>query len=743
VAVTALWTPPVDVRSRTRIGRYLSWLEERRGRSFDSYEELWRWSVEDLEGFWSSIWEHFDVLAAAPFDRVLVGRAMPGAEWFPGAQLNYAEHALRADGAAAALIGRSQTRPPETVTFAELRDSVARARAGLQRLGVVRGDRVVAYLPTISESVVAFLATASLGAVWSSCAPEFGTRSVVDRFTQISPKVLLAVDGYRYGTRVVDRRDEVRAIRRALPSLEATVVVPYLGDSLGDGADVVPWADLLAEAGPLAFEPVPFAHPLYVLYSSGTTGLPKAIVHGHGGILLEHLKALALHSDLGPGSRFFWYTTTGWMMWNLLVSGLLVGATVALFDGDPGHPDLLTLWRLAEEAELTFLGVSAPFIMSCRKAGVRPGSSCDLGRLAAIGSTGAPLPADGFRWVYEAVGTDLVLGSLSGGTDVCTAFVGSCPLVPVIEGKISCRFLGAEVEAFDPAGHPVVGEMGELVVTEPMPSMPIGFWGDTDGSRYRAAYFEEFPGVWRHGDWITFGADGTCVISGRSDATLNRGGVRLGTAEFYSAIEGLPEVADSLVVHLEDPAGGMGELLLFVVLADGRGLDDALRDRIVAELRTSLSPRHVPDAVYAVPAIPRTLSGKKLEVPVKRILTGTPTDLAASRGALAEPAALAPFEQLARQRRAPAARPGSLAPRTGSSPAGRENATRRLMTFDPHPRSDPEAPEADVLEQEEPVEPQGDTGTVVPDASVFRDPEVPEADALEQAVDVPYDDEYE
>jgi acetoacetyl-CoA synthetase len=626
---------------------------EHRGRSFASYDDLWRWSVEDLEGFWGSVWEFFGVSAHRPPGPMLAGDSMPGARWCPGVTLNYAEHALRPgpDPGRVAVVAQSQSRGPVTWTVDELRDQVGRARRGLQRLGVGPGDRVAAYLPNIPETLAAFLATASLGAIWSSCAPEFGTRSVIDRFSQVSPAVLLCVDGYRYGAASVSRTAAVAAIREALPSLTATVIVPYLA-----GAEAVPgavsWSWLVGEAAPLEFTPVPFDHPLYVLYSSGTTGLPKPIVHGHGGILLEHLKALALHADLGAGDRFFWFTTTGWMMWNLLVSGLLVESAVVLFDGNPGYPDLSALWRLAEETGTTYFGVSAPFLMSCRKAGVVPSSVARLDALRGVGSTGSPLPAEGFRWVYASVGSDLLLASVSGGTDVCTAFVGGCPLVPVYAGEISCRYLGAAVAAFSASGAPCgVGEQGELVVTRPMPSMPVGFWGDEDGARYQAAYFDEYPGVWRHGDWITFTERGTCVISGRSDATLNRGGVRVGTAEFYSVVESLPEVADSLVVHLEDPSGdGPGELLLFVVVAPGAVLDEALQGQIVASIRANLSPRHAPDQVYAVPAIPRTLSGKKLEVPVKRILTGTAPDQAASRGALADPGALAPFEELARHR---------------------------------------------------------------------------------------------
>jgi acetoacetyl-CoA synthetase len=562
--------------------------------------------------------------------------------------VNYAEHVLRMPGLAdddPVVLAYSQTRPASTLTAAQLRDQVRRVRAGLRRFGVGPGDRVAAYAPNIPETFVLMLATASLGAVFSSCAPEFGTRSVVDRWQQIEPKVLVAVDGYRYGDKAVDRRGELAEIRAALPSLVHVVTLNYLNDDAGT------WSELSAETDePLAFAPVPFDHPLYILYSSGTTGLPKPIVHGHGGILLEHLKALALHCDLGPGDRFFWFSTTGWMMWNFLVSAPAVGAAIVMFDGNPGAPDLGELWRLAETSAMTYFGTSAPFLLACRKAGIVPSELADLSRLRAVGSTGAPLPPEGFRWVYEAVGKGVQLHSISGGTDVCTAFVGASPILPVYEGEIACRFLGAKVEAFNPTGQPVVGEVGELVITAPMPSMPVGFWADADGSRYREAYFDVFPGVWRHGDWITISERGSCVITGRSDATLNRGGVRLGTSEFYSVVEGLDDVVDSVVVHLEDADGGPGDLLLFVVLADGLTLDDALRSRIARELRTNLSPRHIPDEIYQVRAVPRTLSAKKLEVPVKRILTGTPVESAAAKGALVNPESLTAFEALAKQR---------------------------------------------------------------------------------------------
>lgn len=634
-----LWEP--DPAAESAMGRFAAQV------GHDDYVSLHAWSISDLEAFWASVTEFTGVSWQAEPEAVLADASMPGARWFPGGTLNYAEHALRdrgRDGHAAAKF-RSQTRDPSELSWAELRAAVARCRSGLKRLGVGRGDRVAAYAPNIAETLVAFLATASLGAVWSSCAPEFGIRSVVDRFSQIGPKVLVAVDGYRYGSKDIDRTGEVAQIVEALPSLEHVVSVAYLADGF-DSDTSVSWGALLGgETETLAFEAVPFDHPLYVLYSSGTTGLPKPIVHGHGGITVEHLKVLTLHQDLTPDDTFFWFSTTGWMMWNYLVSGLLTGATIVCFDGDPAAPDLSLLWNVALETGSTIFGASAPFLMACRAADLEP----PRGSLRWVGSTGAPLPREGFRWVDQALGVPV--SSISGGTDVCTAFVGTSPLVPVRAGEISCSLLGCAVEAFDPSGHPCpTGTTGELVITEPMPSMPVGFWGDADGSRYRAAYFDDFPGVWRHGDWITFTDDGGCVITGRSDATLNRGGVRLGTSDFYAVVEELPQIDDSLVVHLDDEQGGMGDLILFVVPVDGVDLDDGLRAAIVAALRRDLSPRHVPDSIEAVRSVPRTLSGKKLELPVKRILEGADPEQAASKGALADPSSLDAYIELASRR---------------------------------------------------------------------------------------------
>jgi acetoacetyl-CoA synthetase len=634
-----LWTPRADARETTEIGRYLRWLERERGLAFPGYEELWRWSVDDLSGFWSSIWEFFEVKAHAPYSSVLASEAMPGATWFPGARINFGEHLVGHDDDAerVAIVAYSQARDAVELTFSEFREQVARARAGLLRLGVAPGDRVVAYLPNIPETLVAFAATASLGAVWASCAPELGARSIIDRLAQLEPAVLLAVDGYVFRDRAIDRRAELATIRAALPTLRHVVHVPYGRHAV---PDAVSWDDLLAERGPLAFEPVAFEHPLFVLFSSGTTGRPKAIVHGHGGILLENLKAHSFSWDLKPGGRLLWFTTTSWMMWNALVAGLLVRSSIVMLDGDPTWPDLGWQWRLAAETEPTFMGVSPTFLMACRKAGLEPGREYDLKSIRVFGTAGSPLSAEGYRYVYEQLGPDVLLINGSGGTDVCSGIVGGSPLLPVFEGEISGHLLGVAADAFDARGEPLVGQLGELVITKPMPSMPVELWGDAEGSLYRSSYFEMYPGVWRQGDWIRFSEQGSCVVTGRSDATLNRGGVRLGTSEFYSVVEELPEITDSLVVHLEDDEGGAGELVLFVVLADGGILDDELRGVIGRSLRSQLSPRHVPDVIRAVPAIPRTLTGKKLEAPVKRILRGEPADAVASRDSLLDPTAL-------------------------------------------------------------------------------------------------------
>jgi len=632
-----IWQPAPDAWATSNIGRLAA------SRGLTRYEELIDWSVTDLDGFWAATIDHLGMRWFRRPDAIRRGDTMPGVEWFPGGRLNYADQALASAISTpdeVAVIAVSQTRDRIELTWGELAAAVGRCAAGLRSLGVGEGDRVVAYAPNIPETLIAFLATASIGAVWASCAPEFGVRSVVDRVAQIGPKVLIAVDGYRYGTKDIDRRDNVAEIVAALPTLAHVVAVPYLNGPVATAADgpaVTTWDDLLAAPAPLQFAEVAADHPLYVLFSSGTTGLPKAIVHGHGGIVAEHLKVLGLHQDLGPGRRLFWFTTTGWMMWNYNVSALLVGASVVLFDGDPAWPSLSALWDVAADSGATVFGTSASFLMSCRKQGLTPARAA----ITSVGSTGSPLPAEGFRWVVDTLGVPVA--SVSGGTDVCTAFIGSSTVQPLRAGEIGGRFAGCAVEAFTPAGERCpVGETGELVITEPMPSMPVGFWNDPDGSRYRSTYFEHFPGVWRHGDWITFHEDGSCVVSGRSDATLNRGGVRLGTSDFYAVVEAFDEIADSLVVHLEDDSGegGLGELILFVLLAPGAELDDDLRGRVRRALARELSPRHTPDVVEAVPTIPRTLSGKKLELPVKRILGGADPESVASKDSLADPGSL-------------------------------------------------------------------------------------------------------
>jgi acetoacetyl-CoA synthetase len=635
-----LWQPTREQIERTTLTRYSRWLEHERGLSFDSYEELWRWSVAELEQFWGTVVEFFDVRFPTPFERVLGKREMPGAEWFPGARLSYAEHIFRGkDPAGVALHHASELRELGTWTWGELREQTAAIAAGLRALGVGHGDRVAAYMPNIPETVAAFLACASLGAVWSSAAPEFGARSVIDRFGQIEPKVLLAIDGYRYGGRDFDRRAVVREIASELHGLERVVSLGYL-----DGSG---WEPGFLGSGALEFAQLPFDHPLWVLYSSGTTGLPKPIVHGQGGILVEQVKKTRLHLDAQTGDRLFWFSTTGWMMWNFLIGVLLSDAAIVLFDGNPAYPDLGTLWDLAERTQMTCFGTSAAFVASCMKAEVEPRAGRDLSALRAVGSTGSPLAPEGFRWIYDQLGSDTWLFSTSGGTDVCTAFVGGVPTLPVWLGELQGRALGCSVEAWSEDGKPLVDEVGELVLTEPMPSMPVFFWGDEDGSRYRESYFSVFPGVWRHGDWIKITKRGTAVIYGRSDSTINRGGVRMGTSEIYRAVLAVPEVLDALVVDLPRE-GTSGWMPLFVVLRDGVELRDELVATIKRRIREDCSPRHVPDEIRQIAAVPRTLSGKVLEVPVKRILTGTPPERAASRESLANPEALDYFVELAK-----------------------------------------------------------------------------------------------
>lgn len=657
---TLLWEPTEESLRRSRLWPYLRWLEDERGLTFADRGELWAWSTQDQEAFWSSIWDWFDVIASSPPERMLADDRMPGACWFPGARLNYAEQVFRFDDEdRVAVHGYSQTREPVRLTLGELRDQVARFRTVLQDLGVGPGDRVVAYVPNVPEAVVAFLATASLGAVWASCAIEFGARSVLDRFGQVEPTVLVTVAGYGYGTKWVDRTAEVGQVVAALPTLTAVVDLGYGGrhvDLPSAGPPVLDWQEVLSavEPRPLTFEQVPADHPLFVLFSSGTTGLPKAIVHGHGGILLEHLKNHALSWDLGPGDVFLWYSTTAWMMWNALVSGLLVGSGIVCIDGHPMHPDVDWQWRLAAETGATVMGAAPGLVMASRKEGLRPAREHDL-HLRQFASAGAPLPPEGYAWLLEQL-PGVVLNVGSGGTDICSGIVQGDPWQAVRAGRISGPALGVAAEAYDQHGRPVVGELGELVITRPLPSMPVAFWGDEDGSRLREAYFDTYPGIWRHGDWVEFASEGHCHLAGRSDATLNRGGVRLGTAEFYRVVEEVPGVADSLVVHLEED-GGNGELILLVQTDPGQDLDEELRARIRRELRGQLSPRHLPDTVEAVAAVPRNRTGKKLEVPVKRILQGHDPDGVVSRDAVADPAALDEVLDLARRRGAARSEP--------------------------------------------------------------------------------------
>ncbi|MCX5198005.1 acetoacetate--CoA ligase [Streptomyces sp. NBC_00249] len=649
-----LWSPSPDRIAAARITAFQAWAAERFGAPADGgYPALHSWSVDELDTFWQAVAEWFDVRFTTPYESVLADRSMPGARWFTGSTLNYAEHALRAaeDPARAedpALLHVDETHEPTPVTWVELRRQVGSLAAELRTLGVRPGDRVSGYLPNIPEAVVAFLATAAVGGVWTSCAPDFGARSVLDRFQQVEPVVLFTVDGYRYGGKEHDRRETVAELRAELPSLRAVVHVPLLGTPAPEGTRA--WSELTSAATEPVFEAVPFDHPLWILYSSGTTGVPKAIVQSQGGILLEHLKQLGLHCDLGPEDRFFWYTSTGWMMWNFLVSGLLTGTTVVLYDGSPGHPDTGAQWRIAERTGATLYGTSAAYVMACRKAEVHPSRDFDLSKIKCVATTGSPLPPDGFRWLHDEVAEDLWIASVSGGTDVCSCFAGAVPTLPVHIGELQAACLGTDLQAWDPAGKALVGEVGELVVASPMPSMPVHFWNDPDGARYHESYFEMFPGVWRHGDWITMTEQGSVVIHGRSDSTLNRQGVRMGSADIYEVVERLPEIKESLVIGLEEPNGGYW-MPLFVHLAPGATLDEALRKKISTAIREQLSPRHVPDEVIEIPAVPHTLTGKRIEVPVKRLLQGTPLAKAVNPGSVDNPGLLAFYEELARTRK--------------------------------------------------------------------------------------------
>jgi acetoacetyl-CoA synthetase len=634
-----LWTPSPEWIERTTLTRYQRWLGETRGLEFGGYHDLWRWSVSDLEAFWGSLVEFCGVRFSEGGDRVLGSDSMPGAEWFPGSRVSYAEHVFagKADDALA-IQHASESRELERLTWGELRSQTASIASGLRALGVGEGDRVAAYMPNIPETVAALLACASIGAVWSSAAPEFGARSVIDRFAQIEPKVLLAIDGYRYGGKDFDRSEIVERIAGEIPSLSKLVRFGYL-----DGSG---WEDGFLGSGELEFAALPFDHPLWVLYSSGTTGLPKPIVHGQGGILLEQLKKTYLHLDAQAGDRLFWFTTTGWMMWNFIVGVLLSEASIVLYDGNPGYPSLGRLWDLAADAGMTCFGTSAAFVAACMKAeGLSLRDGRDLSALRAVGSTGSPLSPEGFQWVYDQLGSDTWLFSTSGGTDLCTAFVGGVPTLPVYLGELQARSLGASVESWDPEGRPLIDEVGELVITRPMPSMPVFFWGDDDGSRYLDSYFSTYPGIWRHGDWIEITSRETAIIYGRSDSTINRGGIRMGTSEIYRAVLALDQVVDALVVDVPRE-GGEAWMPLFVVLREGASLDDSLVAEIRRRIREDCSPRHVPDEIREIAEVPRTLSGKVLEVPVKRILMGTPPEQAASRESLANPEALDFFIRL-------------------------------------------------------------------------------------------------
>ncbi|MCD1287674.1 MULTISPECIES: acetoacetate--CoA ligase [unclassified Brevibacterium] len=625
-----IWRPNPDQTPRPLILDFTEFANQRAGQGMVSYDDLWRWSVDDLDGFWSAIWDFFDVIADEPYTEVLADRSMPGATWFPGTHLNYAEHALRhaLDDKLAdepAIITITEAGDHSETTWRELRRQVGSVAAWLRSQGVGQGDRVVGYLPNTHHTLIAVLASASIGAIWSACAQDYAAEGAAAKLGQLEPRVLFAADGYLWNGQSFDRRDQVADLAARIPSLRAVVGVGNLGVGVLDEhhtiANLTTWDEVTSGDTPPEFVRVDFDTPLWVLYSSGTTGIPKGIVHSHGGVVVDHLRMFGLHMDIRPGDRFFWYTNTNWMMWNFVVSALVAGGTTVCFDGSPLYPGPGRLWEIAADTQANVLGLSPGILLAGMKAGLEPGREHDLTNLRLIGATGAPVPANCFPWVRDAIGERVQLASTSGGTDVVSGFAGSAPNLEVWAGELSAPNLGVALESWDDSGHPLIDEVGEMVITAPMPTMPVKFWDDPDGQRYRDTYFSMFPGVWRHGDWITITDHGSVIISGRSDATLNRHGVRLGSADIYDVVDGIAEVAESLVIGAEQPDGGYW-MPLFVVLADGVSLDDGLRDRIAGDLRTKASPRHVPDDIIAVPAIPHTRTGKKLEVPVKRLIQG-------------------------------------------------------------------------------------------------------------------------
>ncbi len=651
----AVWTPTADQIATANLTDFRRWLRATRSLDFANYDALWTWSTTDIEAFWLAAWDYLGVRSPAPPTTVLAQRTMPGADWFPGTQVNLADAVLAWAEAGAgdgrhAIEYRGEAGPVRTWTWAQLQDEVGALAATLRELGVQPGDRVAAYLPNVPESIVAFLGCASVGAVWSVCSPDMGAASVLDRFRQIEPVLLITCNGYRHGGRMHERHAQAADLRAGLPSLRHVIGVTVL-DEAAPIPDALPWTEALAAQGRQAPDWLAFDHPLWIVYSSGTTGMPKPIVHGHGGILLVMGMLTRMHNDVKPSDRFHWYSSTGWIMWNTQIGALLAGATLCMYDGSPAWPDWGALWRFAGDMRLTFFGAGAAFYASCEKAGVEPTQVADLSALRAVGATGSPLAPESYRWIHEHVGPHLWIAPISGGTDFAGAFLAGDITRPVHLGEMQCRCLGAAVHAFDDAGQPVLDDVGELVCVQPIPSMPLYLWGDTDGSRYRDSYFEMYPGIWRHGDWLRITPRGGAIIYGRSDTTINRQGIRMGTSEIYRVVETLPEVLDSLVVDLEY-LGRPSYLPLFVVLRDGHDLDDALRERIRTAIRTDLSARYLPNDIFAIPAVPRTLSGKKLELPIRKLLLGQPIDKVVNRDALANPASLDWFVDFAARRAA-------------------------------------------------------------------------------------------